>query len=77
MDEMDRLILELCLAQAQEDVTSSLRIVNEQRDRVAALERLGRDCADERETLAYLEQVEAAHTAHCDALRRRLNDDRE
>ncbi len=77
MDEMDRLILQLRLAQAQEDIVSSARLVNEQRNRVAALERLGRHCAEERETLAYLERVEAAHTARCDRLRRRLDDDRE
>ncbi len=74
---MDRLILELSLAEEQEAVMSSARLVKEQRNRVAALERLGRDCAEERETLAYLELVEAAHAAHCDTLRRRLDDDRE
>ncbi len=77
MDEMDRLTLQLRLAHAQEDTMSSVRIVKEQRNRVAALERLGRDCAAERETLAYLERVEGAHTARCDRRRRRLDDDRE
>lgn len=75
MDEMDRLILQLRLAHAQEDIMSSAHLVNEQRNRVAALERLGHHCAEEQKTLAYLERVEAAHTARCDRLRRRLDDD--
>ncbi len=44
MDGMDRLILELRLAEAQEDVMSSARLINEQRNRVAALKRIGRRC---------------------------------
>ncbi len=73
MDDIGRLILELRLAQAEEDVISSAHIVKEQRKRIAALERIGGDCAKERELLAFLEHVEAAHAAHRDTLRHRLD----
>ncbi len=72
MDDMDRLILELCFAQAEEDVLSSAYIVKEQRNRIVALERIGGDCAEERELLAFLERVEAAHAVRHDTLRHRL-----
>ncbi len=74
MDDTDELILELRLAHAEEDILSSARIVKEQRKRVAALERLGGDCAEERELLAFLEHAEAVHVAHRDTLRRQLDE---
>ncbi len=67
-------MLELRLADAERDMIDNALIIKELRERIAARERLGGDCAEERESLDFFMQVEAAHVAHCETLRRQLDE---
>ncbi len=74
MNELDELMLELRLSEAERDIVDNALIIKEIRKRIAARERLGFDCAEERERLDFFAQVEAAHVANCEKLRRQIEE---
>ena len=69
---MDRLIIELHLAQAERHVIESEHHVARQRELIATMERDGHDTLQARATLAQFEEMQALHRADRDRLRQEL-----
>ncbi len=65
-------MLQRHLAQAEELVTQGEQHVRAQRVHIVALERLGADCVEARQSLARFEVLQAMQVAHRDRLRREI-----